>query len=73
MTGRRTNPLSLREFERYYHQHVLTKALDDSATSQWFANLDFIKEDALNALKDVSFFPEACKQNKSVHLTLSLI
>ena len=32
-----------------------------SATSQWFANLDFIKEDALTALKDVSFFPESCE------------
>ena len=61
MTGRPTNPLSLREFWRYYHLHVLTKAFDDRATSQWFASLDFIKEDALNALKDVSFFPEGCK------------
>jgi len=73
MTGRLTNPLSLREFERYYGQHVLTGTFDDRATSQWFANLDFIKEDALNSLKDVSFFPEGCKQNKFVHLTLGLI
>lgn len=27
------------------------------ATSQWFANLDNIKEDAVTALQDVSFFP----------------
>ena len=31
-----------------------------SATSQWFANLDHIKEDALNALEKVTFFPESC-------------
>ncbi|KAH6900891.1 isoleucyl-tRNA synthetase [Coprinopsis sp. MPI-PUGE-AT-0042] len=28
-----------------------------TATSQWFANLDSIKDNALNALTDVSFFP----------------
>ena len=65
------SPLLSREFEPCNYRHVLTK--DDRATSQWFANLDFIKEDALNALKDVSFFPEACKRNSSVHLTLSPI
>jgi isoleucyl-tRNA synthetase len=31
------------------------------ATSQWFANLDGIKEDALSALKTVSFYPVLCK------------
>jgi isoleucyl-tRNA synthetase len=31
------------------------------ATSQWFANLDGIKEDALTALKRVSFYPHHCK------------
>lgn len=30
------------------------------ATSQWFANLDAIKEDALTALKDVDFYPAIC-------------
>lgn len=30
------------------------------ATSQWFANLDGIKEDAQHALKDVNFMPEIC-------------
>ena len=33
----------------------------NSATSQWFANLDGIKEDALSALKTVSFYPQLCK------------
>ena len=31
--------------------------LDHRATSQWFADLDTIKEDALSALKDVTFYP----------------
>lgn len=31
------------------------------ATSQWFTNLDTIKDMALEALKDVKFYPEACK------------
>lgn len=30
------------------------------ATSQWFANLDNIKETALIALEEVTFFPPAC-------------
>ena len=30
------------------------------ATSQWFANLDNIKENALTALEEVAFFPPAC-------------
>jgi isoleucyl-tRNA synthetase len=33
----------------------------NSATSQWFTNLDGIKEDALSALKTVSFYPYTCK------------
>lgn len=32
----------------------------DSATSQWFANLEKIKDDALKAVRDVSFFPPLC-------------
>lgn len=30
------------------------------ATSQWFANLDNIKQSALSALEEVAFFPPAC-------------
>lgn len=33
---------------------------DLSATSQWFANIDQIKEDAIAALQDVSFTPAQC-------------
>lgn len=31
-----------------------------SATSQWFANLDSIKDDALRSLVDVHFHPPQC-------------
>ncbi|KAG1830047.1 tRNA synthetases class I-domain-containing protein [Suillus subalutaceus] len=31
-----------------------------TATPQWFANLDGIKDDALHALKDVQFYPPSC-------------
>jgi isoleucyl-tRNA synthetase len=31
------------------------------ATSQWFANIDAIKAGALEALKDVKFYPEVCE------------
>ena len=30
-------------------------------TSQWFANLEGIKDDAIEALKDVTFYPPQCK------------
>ena len=32
-----------------------------SATSQWFASLDNIKDDAIAALQDVNFVPAICK------------
>ena len=31
------------------------------ATSQWFANLDNIKDDAIAALQNVNFVPAVCK------------
>jgi isoleucyl-tRNA synthetase len=31
------------------------------ATPQWFADVGAIKEDAINALKDVHFKPESCE------------
>ena len=31
-----------------------------SATSQWFASLDNIKDDAIAALQDVNFVPAIC-------------
>ena len=34
-----------------------------SATSQWFANLDEIKDDAIAALGDVTFYPPQCQYN----------
>ena len=35
------------------------------STSQWFANLDSIKDDALSALENVIFFPPACTSRYS--------
>ena len=35
----------------------------NSATSQWFANLDDIKDKALAALENVSFFPPVCESH----------
>jgi hypothetical protein len=33
--------------------------MDDSATAQWFANLDGVKQRALDALENVAFYPPA--------------
>ena len=35
--------------------------VESRATSQWFANLDAIKDDAIAALKDVRFYPPQCE------------
>ncbi|KAJ7234625.1 isoleucyl-tRNA synthetase [Mycena haematopus] len=42
---------------RYPYDWRTDKPIIVTATSQWFANLDDIKADALTALQDVSFFP----------------
>ncbi|KAF7350467.1 hypothetical protein MVEN_01352200 [Mycena venus] len=42
---------------RYPYDWRTDKPIIMTATSQWFANLDDIKADALAALEDVSFFP----------------
>ncbi|KAF9482680.1 isoleucyl-tRNA synthetase [Pholiota conissans] len=46
---------------RYPYDWRTKEPIIVTATSQWFANLDFIKEDALTTLKDVSFFPESSR------------
>ncbi|KAF8970187.1 tRNA synthetases class I-domain-containing protein [Flammula alnicola] len=46
---------------RYPYDWRTKEPIIVTATSQWFANLDFIKDDALTALKDVSFFPESSR------------
>lgn len=38
----------------------VSKLMSCRSTSQWFANLDNIKNDALSALEGVTFFPPAC-------------
>ncbi|KAJ7173766.1 tRNA synthetases class I-domain-containing protein [Mycena filopes] len=42
---------------RYPYDWRTNKPIIMTATSQWFANLDDIKTDALEALRNVSFFP----------------
>ncbi|KAI0701964.1 tRNA synthetases class I-domain-containing protein [Cytidiella melzeri] len=42
---------------RYPYDWKTDKPVIIMATSQWFANLDAIKDDAINALQDVQFFP----------------
>ncbi|KAI0777213.1 isoleucyl-tRNA synthetase [Trametes elegans] len=52
---------ALRKLQRYKHRYPYDWKTDKPvivlATSQWFANLDNIKEDAVAALQDVSFVP----------------
>jgi isoleucyl-tRNA synthetase len=45
----------------------------NSATSQWFANLDGIKDDALRALKPVSFYPHLCELPPPLFCNLLII
>ncbi|KAH9477821.1 Isoleucine--tRNA ligase, mitochondrial [Psilocybe cubensis] len=47
---------------RYPYDWKTNEPIIVTATSQWFANLDHIKADALGALKDVSFFPELSRK-----------
>ncbi|KAF8595528.1 isoleucyl-tRNA synthetase [Ceratobasidium sp. AG-I] len=46
---------------RYPYDWKTKKPVILRATSQWFTNLDDIKEMALEALKDVKFYPEASR------------
>ncbi|EKM57047.1 uncharacterized protein PHACADRAFT_208201 [Phanerochaete carnosa HHB-10118-sp] len=51
----------LKKIQRYKHRYPYDWKTDQPiimmATSQWFANLDAIKGDAINALQEVDFFP----------------
>ncbi|KIJ61453.1 hypothetical protein HYDPIDRAFT_115926, partial [Hydnomerulius pinastri MD-312] len=46
---------------RYPYDWKTNEPVIVTATSQWFANLDNIKEDALAALEEVTFFPPASR------------
>lgn len=46
---------------RYPYDWRTKKPVIFRATSQWFTNLDKIKDKALEALKDVKFYPEASR------------
>ena len=45
---------------RYFYDWKTNEPVIVTATSQWFANLDGVKEKALKAIKDVKFLPEQC-------------
>ncbi|KAG6820906.1 hypothetical protein H0H93_009680 [Arthromyces matolae] len=52
------NLLKVQRFKhRYPYDWKTDKPIIVTATSQWFADLEGIKDDALRALEDVSFFP----------------
>ncbi|KAF5369061.1 hypothetical protein D9758_002922 [Tetrapyrgos nigripes] len=54
--------LAIKRFKhRYPYDWKTDKPIIVTATSQWFANLDNIKDHALNALRDVHFFPPASR------------
>ncbi|KAJ3519689.1 hypothetical protein NM688_g9264 [Phlebia brevispora] len=61
----------LRKTEKIQHRYPYDWKTDKPviilATSQWFANLDAIKDDAIAALKDVQFYPPQCKSNHHLH------
>ncbi|KAG2104415.1 tRNA synthetases class I-domain-containing protein [Suillus discolor] len=46
---------------RYPYDWKTGEPIIVTATSQWFANLDGIKDDALHALKDVQFYPPSSR------------
>ncbi|KAG7446854.1 isoleucyl-tRNA synthetase, partial [Guyanagaster necrorhizus] len=56
---------SLVKIERFKHKYPYDWRTDKpiivTATSQWFANLDKIKDDALNALEHVEMFPSSSR------------
>ncbi|KAK0445212.1 tRNA synthetases class I-domain-containing protein [Armillaria borealis] len=56
---------SLVKIERFKHKYLYDWRTDKpiiiTATSQWFANLDKIKDDALNALEHVEMFPPSSR------------
>ncbi|KAK7462821.1 isoleucine-tRNA ligase [Stygiomarasmius scandens] len=54
--------IAIKRFKhRYPYDWKTDKPIIVTATSQWFANLDNIKDNALAALRDVKFFPPASR------------
>ncbi|KAJ7579300.1 tRNA synthetases class I-domain-containing protein [Mycena floridula] len=56
---------ALKAIQRYKHKYPYDwrtkKPVIVTATSQWFANLDGIKDNALKALEDVQFYPASSR------------
>ncbi|KAF8189885.1 isoleucyl-tRNA synthetase [Mycena galopus ATCC 62051] len=55
---------------RYPYDWRTDKPIIVTATSQWFANLDDIKADALSALEGVSFFPPVSRTRLTSYIKL---
>ncbi|KII91192.1 hypothetical protein PLICRDRAFT_37894 [Plicaturopsis crispa FD-325 SS-3] len=58
--------------EKYKHKYPYDwktkKPIIVTATSQWFANLENIKDDALGALQDVNFIPQASRNRLQTYV-----
>ena len=48
---------------RYPYDWKTNEPVIVTATEQWFANLDGVRERAMDVLKDVQFIPEICEYN----------
>lgn len=51
---------------RYPYDWKTNEPVIITATEQWFANLDGVKERAMDVLKDVQFIPEICECRPSL-------
>jgi len=58
---------------RYPYDWKTNKPVIVRATAQWFANLEQIKEQALDALQDVQFYPPSCELIESFSLVNDLL
>ncbi|CAK5272919.1 unnamed protein product, partial [Mycena citricolor] len=65
---------ALLKIQRYKHRYPYDwrtgMPVITTSTSQWFANLDAIKEDSLRALQDVEFVPEISRSRLMAFITL---
>lgn len=52
---------------RYPYDWKTNEPVIITATEQWFANLDGVKERAMDVLEDVQFVPEVCETTPSAH------
>ncbi|PCH44886.1 isoleucyl-tRNA synthetase [Wolfiporia cocos MD-104 SS10] len=66
------NTGALRKMEKIRHRYPYDWRTDKPviviATSQWFANIDKIKDDSIAALKDVSFYPAGSRNRLETYV-----